>query len=134
MAKGLKPAVYSPVREAGELVFAAGQIGADLATMTASPDIAVQVEVALKNLTNALATVGLGLSDVVKTTVFLADMGDYSAMNEVYLKHFAAPRPARSCVAVRELPRVVPGVDLKIEIEAVAVKTEHAAEGAKPSN
>jgi 2-iminobutanoate/2-iminopropanoate deaminase len=93
---------YSPIRQAGELYFVSGQIGVDPA------------------IKSAAANAGLGLGDVVKTTVFLTDMGDFAAMNEVYLKHFTStPRPARSCVAVAELPRVA-DVPLKIEIEAIA--------------
>jgi 2-iminobutanoate/2-iminopropanoate deaminase len=113
---------YSPFREAAGLIFTAGQTGVDPATKTASPELAGQVEQALQNLAGVLATAGLKLSDVVKTTIFLTDMNDFQAVNEIYVKHFPEPRPARSCVAVRELPRVAPGIDLKVEIEAVAVR------------
>jgi 2-iminobutanoate/2-iminopropanoate deaminase len=65
---------------------------------------------------------GLELDDVVKTTVFLTDMGNFAAMNEVYEKHFTAPHPARSAIGVRELPRVAGDTPLLVEIEAVAYK------------
>jgi 2-iminobutanoate/2-iminopropanoate deaminase len=111
---------YSPIRQAGELYFVSGQIGVDPAIKSAAADVTAQAEQALVNLEAVLANAGLGLGDVVKTTVFLTDMGDFAAMNEVYLKHFTStPRPARSCVAVAELPRVA-DVPLKIEIEAIA--------------
>jgi len=113
---------YSGFREAGGTIYTSGQIGVDPATNTAAPDIARQAEQGLLNLTAILAEAGLGLDDVVKTTVFLTDMGDFAAMNEIYLKYFTAtPRPARSCVAVSELPRVA-NVPLKFEIEAVAIR------------
>ncbi len=114
---------YSPTREAAGLVFTAGQTGVDQATMTADPTIEGQVEQGLLNLTAVLKAAGLNMGDVVKTTVFLTDMGDFQAMNAVYLKHFPTPRPARSCVAVAELPRVA-DVPLRFEIEAVAVHSE----------
>ena len=111
---------YSASREGGGLVFTSGQIGVDPTTKSAASDIAGQAEQALRNLAAVLADAGLEMSDVVKTTVFLTDMGDFATMNDVYLKHFpTAPRPARSCVAVAELPRVA-NMPLRFEIEAVA--------------
>jgi 2-iminobutanoate/2-iminopropanoate deaminase len=112
---------YSPIREAGGLAFVSGQVGIDPATKATAPGIESQTEQALLNLTALLKDAGLSLSDVIKTTVFLTDMGDFAAMNAVYLQHFSAPRPARSCVAVAELPRLADH-PLKIEIEAVALR------------
>jgi 2-iminobutanoate/2-iminopropanoate deaminase len=112
---------YSPTREASGLIFTAGQTGVDLATTTVDPTIEGQVEQGLLNLASVLKDAGLTMADVVKTTVFMTDMGDFSAMNAVYLKHFPAPRPARSCVAVAELPRVA-NHPLKFEIEAVTAQ------------
>lgn len=113
---------YTPVRKAGDFFFVSGQIGVNPDTKIASSDIAGQTDRALQNMALALATVGLKLEDVVKATVFLTDMGNFAAMNEVYVRHFAAPRPARSAIAVRELPRVGGVTPLLIEIEAVAYK------------
>lgn len=113
---------YTPVRQAGNFYFISGQIGVHPETKAAAPDIAGQVEQTLANLEAVLAAAGLELDQVVKTTVFLTDMANFAAMNEVYEKHFAGPRPARSAVAVRELPRVAGDTTLLVEIEAVAYK------------
>ena len=80
-------------------------------------DITAQTEMSLRNVAAVLAGAGLTLANVVKTTVFLADMGDFAAMNEVYARHFPAPFPARSAVAVRTLPK-----NALVEIEVVAVR------------
>lgn len=113
---------YTPVRQAGNFYFVSGQIGVNPETKTAPADIAGQVEQALSNMASVLAGAGLQLDDVVKTTVFLTDIGSFAGMNEEYEKHFAAPRPARSAIAVRELPRVAGDMPLLVEIEAVAYK------------
>ncbi len=114
---------YSPLRQAGDLFFTAGQVGVDTASGNAEPDISRQTTQALANLAGVLQTVGLNLNDVVKTTIYVTNMGDFAAVNEVYVTHFAEPRPARSTVAVAELPRVAKnGVPLRVEIEAVAMR------------
>lgn len=113
---------YTPVKQAGNFYFVSGQIGVHPETNAAPADIAAQVEQALSNMASVLAAAGLQLDDVVKTTVFLTDIGTFAAMNEVYEKHFSAPRPARSAIAVRELPRVAGDTTLLVEIEAVAYK------------
>ena len=87
-----------------------------------TPDIANQTERALLNLENILQKAGFSLSDVVKTTVYLTDMGDFEAMNRIYELRFDAPRPVRSTVGVNELPRLAGKVPLLVEIEAVAYK------------
>jgi 2-iminobutanoate/2-iminopropanoate deaminase len=111
---------YSPIRQAGDVYFVSGQIGADPETKRAYDDVASQTGKALENLKAALATENLTLDDVVKTTIFVTDLGDFAIINEVYLKHFTSePRPARSTVGVKELPRVA-NVPLKVEIEAIA--------------
>ena len=115
---------YSPVRQAGNLYFTAGHTGADPATKTVDPDIKAQTTAALDALAETLAGVGLTLDDVVKTTIFVADMADFAAVNEVYMTRFAEPRPARSTVAAKELPRVATNGPLLIEIEAVAARRE----------
>ena len=110
---------YTPVRSAGDFHFVSGQIGVDPATKQAAADIAAQTRQALVNLGAVLREKGLTEADVVKTTVFLKDLGDFAAVNEVYQKFFPEPRPARSCVGVAGLPRIA-ATDLLVEIEAVA--------------
>jgi 2-iminobutanoate/2-iminopropanoate deaminase len=108
---------YSQAVRAGNFVFASGQIPIDPATGEFVPGgIAEQTEQVLRNLTDLFGAAGLELSQVVKTTVFLADMDDFTAMNEVYGKYFSENPPARATVQAARLPR-----DAKVEIEAIAV-------------
>lgn len=107
---------YSQGYEAGGLVFTSGQLGADPATGALAEGVAAQAERSCRNVGAVLAAAGAGFDNVVKTTCFLADMGDFGAFNEVYARYFTS-RPARSCVAVRTLPK-----GALCEIEAVAVK------------
>ncbi|HMI08821.1 MAG TPA: RidA family protein [Candidatus Saccharimonadales bacterium] len=113
---------YSPVRKADNLLFVSGQVGVDPITKNASSDIAAQTEQALRNMEDVLHSAEATLQDVVKTTIFLTDMDDFEAINAVYEKVFSTPRPARSTVCVRELPRVGGNVPIRVEIEAVACK------------
>jgi 2-iminobutanoate/2-iminopropanoate deaminase len=113
---------YAPIRQVGNLYFISGQVGIDPETKTAYGIITEQTEQVLKNLKAVLATAELELKHVVKTTVFLTDMRYFAAVNEIYEKYFEAPRPARSAVAVLELPRVAGDTRLLVEIEAVAAK------------
>jgi 2-iminobutanoate/2-iminopropanoate deaminase len=107
---------YSQAIRAGDLVFTAGQLGADPASgELAGPDAAAQAERALENLRAILEAAGSGLDRLVKVTVFLVDIGDWPAVNEVYARVVPQPFPARSAFAVRELPR-----GARVEIEAVA--------------
>ena len=110
---------YSQAIDSGAgLVFVSGQLPIDPAT-GAFPEGGVK-EQTRQSLTNAkaiLEAAGLGLNSVVKTTVFLADMGDFAAMNEVYSQFFSAPFPARSAVAVKTLPK-----GALVEIECIAAK------------
>jgi 2-iminobutanoate/2-iminopropanoate deaminase len=109
---------YSQGIIAGGLVFTAGQIAIDPATgEVVSGGAAEQTARVMQNLMAILQAAGSGLDRVVKTTVFLTDMADFTAMNEVYGKAFGSHRPARSTVAVASLPKGV-----KVEIEAVAVR------------
>ncbi len=114
---------YSPITRAGELFFVSGQVGIDPANKTAPLTIEQQTAQAMANLSQVLETAGLTLDNVVKTTVFLTDMSDFSAMNTEYLRHFDVPRPARSTVGVAELPRLGGDVPLFVEIEAIASTT-----------
>jgi len=107
---------YSQAVAVDGWVFCSGQIPIDPATGDlVGGDIAAQTDQVLKNVAAVLAAAGGGLSHVVKTTVFLADMGDFAAMNEVYARHFGDHRPARAAVAVRTLPK-----NVSVEIEAIA--------------
>lgn len=112
------PAAIGPYSQAvavDSLLFTAGQIALDPVSMTVVPgDVGPQTEQVMKNLAAICEAAGATLQDVVKTTVFLQDMSDFQAMNEVYARHFGDNRPARSTVAVRGLPR-----DVRVEIEAI---------------
>ena len=107
---------YSQGYEANGFVFTSGQIPVDPATGTVPEGIRAQAERSCKNVGAILEAAGTGFDRVIKTTCFLADMGDFAAFNEVYATYFTS-RPARSCVAVKDLPKGV-----LCEIEAVAVK------------
>jgi 2-iminobutanoate/2-iminopropanoate deaminase len=108
---------YSPAIKAGNLLFVSGQIPIDPASgELVTGDIAAQTEQVMRNLAALLRAAGVGFEHVVRTTVFLADMDEFAAMNEVYSRHVAAPPPARATVQVARLPRGV-----KIEVDAIAV-------------
>ncbi len=107
---------YSQGFEVNGFVFTSGQIPVDPASGTVPEGIAAQAEQSCKNVAAILAQAGTGMDKVFKTTCFLADMGDFSAFNEMYAKHFVS-KPARSCVAVKDLPKGV-----LCEIDAIAVK------------
>ena len=107
---------YSQAMSVDGWVFCSGQIPIDPATgELVGGDIGVQTHQVLKNLAAVLEAAGASLARVVKTTVFLSDMGDFVSMNEVYAEHFGDHRPARAAVAVKTLPKKV-----DVEIEAVA--------------
>ena len=107
---------YSHAVEAGDLVYLSGQTPLDSATgKLAEGDIAAQTEQCFKNLFAVLAAAGLSEADVVKANVFLTDMSNFAAMNQVYATKFSAPYPARSTVAVAGLP-----LGAQVEIELIA--------------
>ena len=108
---------YSQAIDTGSMVFASGQIPINPATGEILEGITAQTEQAIANVKAILAEAGLTVDNVVKTTVFLADMSLFGPMNEVYAANFTAPYPARSAVAVRELPKQV-----LVEIEVIAVR------------
>jgi 2-iminobutanoate/2-iminopropanoate deaminase len=115
------PAPIGPYNQgviaSGSFIFTAGQIPLEPRTgQVLQGDIKAQTGQALKNLQAILQTAGAELKDVVKTTVFLKDMGEFAGMNEVYAQFFTEGAPARSTVEVARLPR-----DVKVEIEAIAV-------------
>ena len=107
---------YSQAIRAGGLIFASGQIPLDPLSKKMPEDIREQTRQALSNLRAILEEAGSGLDRVVKVTVFLADMGSFAAVNEVYASFFSRPFPARSAFAVKDLP-----LGAKVEIEAVAL-------------
>ena len=115
------PAAIGPYSQAiisGDLVFTAGQIALDPATMQiVEGDITAQTERVMTNLSAILEAAGASLGTVVKTTVFIQDMNEFAAMNEVYGRHFGEHKPARSTVQAARLPR-----DVRVEIEAIAVR------------
>ncbi len=108
---------YSQAIKAGAFIYTSGQIAIDPLTGEIVTDgIEVQTVRVMENLKAVLDAAGVGLKDVVKTTVFIKDMNDFAKTNEVYAQYFEAPYPARSCVEVARLPK-----DVLVEIEAVAV-------------
>jgi 2-iminobutanoate/2-iminopropanoate deaminase len=111
-------APYSPGIDTGTTLYVSGQLPLDPATGKIVPGgIKEQTEQVIANLKDVLQTAGLSLHNVVKSTVFMTDLGEFAAMNEVYGKHMPAPQPARSTVQVAALP-----MGVKVEIELVAVR------------
>ncbi|MDQ3820933.1 MAG: RidA family protein [Acidobacteriota bacterium] len=108
---------YSQAVRVGNFVFASGQIPTDPKTGEfVSGGVAEQTEQVMRNLTAVLEAAGSGLDSIIKTTVFLADMNDFAAMNEVYGRYFKENPPARATVQAARLPR-----DARVEIEAIAL-------------
>ena len=107
---------YSQGLRAGNMVFVSGQIPVDPATGMMVEGIEAQAKQALNNLQNVLAAAGLGMKNVIKTTVFLADLKDFPTVNAVYESFFLAPFPARSCVQVAGIPK-----GALVEIECIAI-------------
>ena len=109
---------YSQAVQAGNTVYVSGQLPIDPATGAfASEDIASQTRQSLKNMQAILEEAGMSMKDVVKTTVLLADIGEFAAMNAVYAEFFSDPFPARAAYQVAALPKAA-----RVEIEAIAVK------------
>ena len=115
------PAAIGPSSQAvqaGNMLFVSGQIPVDPATGAfAGDDIVTQTKQSLTNVKNILEAAGYSLNDVVKTTVLLADIADFAAMNAVYAEFFSENKPARACFAVKDLPKAA-----LVEIEAIACK------------
>ncbi len=109
---------YSQAIQVGNLVYTSGQIPINPATGSfVEGGIQEQTRQSLNNVKAILEEAGLGMENVIKTTVFMADMGDFAAMNEVYAQFFVEPYPARSAIAVKTLPK-----GALVEIEVVAAK------------
>ncbi len=117
----LAPAAIGPYSQAivaGDHVFVSGQIAIDPASRNlVEGGILPETSQVLNNLTAVLAAAGCGLADVIKTTVFLADMDDFATMNGVYEAYFSEPYPARACVQAAKLPKGV-----RVEIECIALR------------
>ena len=114
------PAAIGPYSQAlvrGGTVFVSGQIPVDPSTGMIAETNAEQTAQSLSNIENILAENGMTMENVIKTSVFLSDLSDFAAMNEVYASRFKAPNPARSCVEVAAIPK-----GCKVEIECIAVK------------
>ena len=107
---------YSQAVKVGDLLFCSGQIPLDPASMEMVGDTAAeQCEQVMQNLKSVLEGSGAGLDRVVRTTIFLASMSDFAAVNEVYARHFGDHKPARACVAVNDLPKAA-----LVEIDCIA--------------
>jgi 2-iminobutanoate/2-iminopropanoate deaminase len=109
---------YAQAVVAGDVVYCAGQVGLDPVSGTlVTGGIAAETARACENLRAVLIAAGLALEDVVKTTVYVVDLGEFATLNEVYGRYFPAPHPARATVQVAALP-----AGARVEIEAVAVR------------
>ena len=108
---------YSQAIEVNGMVYTSGIIPVDPATGNIPEGFVAQAEQAFLNMKNLLEAAGTDISQVVKTTVFIKEMNDFGAINEVYAKYFTEPYPSRSCVEVARLPK-----DVMLEIEAIALK------------
>jgi 2-iminobutanoate/2-iminopropanoate deaminase len=106
---------YSQGIRAGDLIFVSGQLPANAEGVLIIDDIATATRQSLENVNAVLSAAGARMSNVVKATVFLTDMGDFSAMNKVYGEFFSDPFPARACIEVAALPK-----GAKVEIEVIA--------------
>ena len=106
---------YSQALDLGDLVFVSGQIPVDPATGLMADTVEEQAAQSLANLKAILTAAGLSMSNVVKTVIFLADINDFAAVNQVYAQAFSEPYPARSCVQVAAIPK-----GAKLEIECIA--------------
>ncbi len=108
---------YSQAIEVNGMVYTSGVIPVDPATGNIPEGSVAQADQAFKNMSNLLEAAGTSMANVVKTTVFIKEMNDFAAINEVYAKYFPEPYPSRSCVEVARLPK-----DVMLEIEVIATK------------
>lgn len=127
---------YSPAVKLGDFVFLSGQLGMDAEGNLVSDDVVEQTKKAMDNIGYLLEEMGLGYRHIVKTTVFVSDLNDFSKVNEVYGTYFEGVYPARSCVEVSRLPK-----DAKVEIECMVLDTlvyeqmdQHQCGGCHSSN
>ena len=108
---------YSQAVEANGMIYTSGQIGLTPEGIFAAEDVAGQMHQVMKNLTAVLDAGGVTLNEVIKTTIFLADMNDFAIVNDIYASYFGTHRPVRSTVAVKTLP-----ANALVEIDCVAIK------------
>lgn len=109
---------YSVYKECGDIVYVSGQLPVNPKTgEIESDDIQVQTKQSLENVKGVLDELGLGFNNIVKTLVFLSDINDFVPMNEIYGTYFKEPYPARSCVAVKDIPK-----GAKVEVEVIVSK------------
>ena len=114
----LKAGPYSHIVEAGGFLFLTGIDPMDLEKgLIITDDIVKATEIVMENMKRSLESVGSSLAKVVKVTVFLRDMGDFAKLNEVYARYFPEDPPARTCVAVKEVPG-----NFQLKVEAIAIK------------
>lgn len=113
---------YRSVVQANNMFFVSGQVGIDPTTNIAPNDVTGQTRQAIENIKQQLASVGLGLENVVSTTVYMTDVLSFEQMNAEYATHFGATAPARATVGVAALPQVAGNTNLCIEISAMAVQ------------
>lgn len=106
---------YSQAVQSGNLLFISGQLGLDFTGNLIAEDVAAQTRQALENIKLIIEAAGLKMDDIVKTTIYLRDLNDFTIVNNIYSEYFQPPYPARVCVQVAKLPK-----DGKVEIEAVA--------------
>jgi len=115
---------YSQAIRSGDMVFCSGQLGLDPTTGELADGVEAQADRALRNLQSVLDAAGLSFDDVVKTTIFLADIGDFAAVNAIYAKFMPDPPPARSTVQVAALPKSglveVEAIARRIQVDAVS--------------
>ncbi len=108
---------YSQAVSFGDLLFVSGQLGIDITGNPAGSDIHSQTRQALKNIQSILKAAGLGMDQVLKSTIFLTNLANFNIVNQIYGEYFQAPFPARACVQVAKLPK-----EALIEIEVIAGK------------
>lgn len=123
MANQVTYGPYSPIVKKSNFYFVSGQLGIESTSKEAPASIEDQVHLMFANLKILLKDYDLCLDDVIKTTLFVTDIDNFSTVNNIYLEYFKEPRPARSCVEVKGLPKVTSNnIPAMIEMEAVAYK------------
>ncbi|CAO1624145.1 unnamed protein product [Sympodiomycopsis kandeliae] len=114
-----KPEIYSHVTQAGPYIYVSGQLPVNTTGQLISGNVQDHTKQCILNIEKALKSIGADLNDLVKCNIFLKDMGDFNAINEVYSKMLPSPKPSRTCVQAGKLP-----MDTDIEIEAIAYKAQ----------
>ena len=110
---------YSQAIQSGNLLFISGQLGLDFTGNLIAEDVAAQTRQVLENIKLIIEAAGFKMDDIVKTTIYLNDLNDFTIVNNIYSEYFQPPYPARACIQVAKLPK-----DGKVEIEAIASVTK----------